>query len=47
LYSKARILQKQGKAKDAEKVLREILDKVPKTPLRSQIDDRLALLAEK
>jgi hypothetical protein len=47
LYAKARILEKQGKAKDAEKVLREILDKVPKTPLRSQIDDRLALLAEK
>jgi hypothetical protein len=47
LFAKARILEKQGKAKDAEKVLREILDKVPKTPLRSQIDDRLALLAEK
>jgi hypothetical protein len=47
LFAKARILEKQGKAKDAEKALREILDKVPKTPLRSQIDDRLALLAEK
>jgi hypothetical protein len=47
LYGQARVLQKQGKAKDAEKALREILEKVPKTPLRSQIDDRLALIAEK
>lgn len=47
LFAKARILEKQGKGKDAEKVLREILDKVPKTSLRSQIDDRLALLTEK
>jgi hypothetical protein len=47
LYAKARILEKQGKGKDAEKALREILDKVPKTALRSQIDDRLAILTEK
>jgi hypothetical protein len=47
LFAKARILEKQGKGKDAEKVLRDILDKVPKTSLRSQIDDRLALLTEK
>jgi tetratricopeptide (TPR) repeat protein len=47
LYAKARILEKQGKAKDAEQVLREILNKVPKTSLRQQIDDRLAVLAEK
>jgi tetratricopeptide (TPR) repeat protein len=47
LFSQARILEKQGKRKDAEKILREILDKVPKTSLRSQIDDRLALLTEK
>ena len=47
LFAKARILEKQGKAKDAEKVLRELLDKVPKTSLRQQIDDRLAILAEK
>ncbi len=47
LFAKARILEKQGKGKDAEKVLREILDKVPKTALRSQIDDRLAILTEK
>jgi hypothetical protein len=47
LYGKARILEKQGKGKDAEKVLREILEKVPKTSLRAQIDDRLAILTEK
>jgi tetratricopeptide (TPR) repeat protein len=47
LFAKARILEQQGKAKDAEQVLREILSKVPKTPLRQQIDDRLAVLAEK
>jgi hypothetical protein len=47
LYAQARILEKQGKGKDAEKVLREILDKVPKTSLRAQIDDRLAVLTEK
>jgi tetratricopeptide (TPR) repeat protein len=47
LFAKARILEKQGKAKDAEKVLREILDKLPKTGLRQQIDDRLAILTEK
>lgn len=47
LYGKARVLEKQGKAKEAETVLREILDKVPKTMLRSQIDDRLAILTEK
>ncbi len=47
LFAKARILERQGKAKDAEQVLREILNKVPKTSLRPQIDDRLAILTEK
>jgi tetratricopeptide (TPR) repeat protein len=47
LFSKARILEKQGKAKDAELALREIMTKVPKTLLRQQIDDRLAVLTEK
>ncbi|MGA7743350.1 MAG: tetratricopeptide repeat protein [Polyangia bacterium] len=46
LYAKARLLQKQGKGKDAEKVLREILDKMPKTSLRRDIDDRLAALGD-
>jgi tetratricopeptide (TPR) repeat protein len=47
LFAKARVLERLGKGKEAEPVLREILSKVPKTPLRQQIDDRLALLAEK
>jgi hypothetical protein len=47
LFAKARVLEKQGKAKDAEQALRDILTKVPKTMLRSQIDDRLAILTEK
>jgi len=47
LFAKARILEKQGKAKDAEQALRDILTKVPKTSLRPQIDDRLAVLGEK
>jgi hypothetical protein len=47
LFAKARILEKQGKGKDAEQVLRDILTKVPKTSLRPQIDDRLAVLGEK
>jgi tetratricopeptide (TPR) repeat protein len=47
LYAKARILEKQGKAKEAEQALRDILTKAPKTLLRQQIDDRLAVMAEK
>jgi tetratricopeptide (TPR) repeat protein len=47
LFAKARVLEKQGKAKDAEQVLRDILNKAPKTMLRQQIDDRLAVLTEK
>lgn len=47
LFAKARVLERQGKAKDAEQVLRDILSKVPKTSLRQQIDDRLAVLTEK
>jgi tetratricopeptide (TPR) repeat protein len=46
LFAKARLLQKQGKGKDAEKILREILDKMPKTSLRREIDDRLAALGD-
>ena len=46
LFGKARLLQKQGKGKDAEKVLREILEKMPKTLLRREIDDRLAALGD-
>ncbi len=46
LFGKARLLQKQGKGKDAERVLHEILDKMPKTSLRRDIDDRLAALGD-
>jgi tetratricopeptide (TPR) repeat protein len=46
LFGKARLLQKQGKGKEAEKVLREILEKMPKTLLRRDIDDRLAALGD-
>lgn len=47
LFAKARVLEKQGKTQEAEKALREILEKVPKTMLRAQIDERLAVLTEK
>jgi len=47
LFAKARILEKQGKAKEAEQALRDILTKMPKTSLRPQIDDRLAVFGEK
>jgi type IV secretory pathway VirB10-like protein len=47
LFAKARILEKQGKVKDAEQALRDILTRVPKTSLRPQIDDRLAVFGEK
>jgi hypothetical protein len=47
LFAKARILEKQGKTADAEKTLREILDRVPNTLLRREIDDRLAVLGGK
>ena len=36
----------EGKGKDAEKILREILEKMPKTLLRRDIDDRLATLGD-
>jgi hypothetical protein len=47
LFNKARLLQKKGSGKDAEKVLREILEKTPTTPLREEINDRLAALEGK
>jgi tetratricopeptide (TPR) repeat protein len=47
LFGKARLLEKQGQAKDAEKLLREIQEKVPKSTLRREIEDRLAILGEK
>jgi tetratricopeptide (TPR) repeat protein len=47
LYNKARLLQRQGKPKDAEKVLRAVLSESPNTSLRDEINDRLALLEGK
>jgi tetratricopeptide (TPR) repeat protein len=49
LFNKARLLQAKGGAsvKDAEKLLREILEKTPTTPLREEINDRLASLEGK
>jgi tetratricopeptide (TPR) repeat protein len=47
LYDKARLLEKKGSPKDAEKLLHEILDKTPTTPLREEINDRLASLEGK
>jgi tetratricopeptide (TPR) repeat protein len=47
LYQKARLLEKKGNGKEAEKVLHEILDKTPTTPLREEINDRLAVLEGK
>jgi tetratricopeptide (TPR) repeat protein len=49
LFNKARLLQNKGgsSVKDAEKLLREILEKTPTTPLREEINDRLATLEGK
>jgi hypothetical protein len=47
LYHKARLLEKKGSGKDAQKLLHEILDKTPTTPLREEINDRLAALEGK
>jgi tetratricopeptide (TPR) repeat protein len=47
LYNKARLLEKKGSPQEAQKVLREILDKIPTTPLREEITNRLAILEGK
>jgi tetratricopeptide (TPR) repeat protein len=47
LFHKARLLEKKGSGKDAEKLLHEILDKTPTTTLREEINDRLAALEGK
>jgi tetratricopeptide (TPR) repeat protein len=47
LLNKARLLEKKGSAKEAEKVLREIKEKSPTSSLRSEVEDRLAALEGK
>jgi tetratricopeptide (TPR) repeat protein len=47
LFHKARLLEKKGTPKDAEKLFREILEKTPTTPLSEEIKDRLAALEGK
>jgi tetratricopeptide (TPR) repeat protein len=47
LFHKARLLQQKGTAKDAEKLYREILEKTPTTPLKDEINNRLAALEGK
>jgi tetratricopeptide (TPR) repeat protein len=47
LYNKARLLEKKGNGQDAQKLLHEILEKTPTTPLREEINDRLASLEGK
>jgi tetratricopeptide (TPR) repeat protein len=47
LFHKARLLANKGTPKEAEKIYREILEKTPATPLRQEINDRLATLEGK
>jgi tetratricopeptide (TPR) repeat protein len=47
LFNKARLLEKKGNGQDAQKLLHEILDKTPTTPLKEEINDRLAALEGK
>jgi tetratricopeptide (TPR) repeat protein len=47
LFNKARLLEKKGSAKEAEKLLHEILQQTPTTTLKEEINDRLAALEGK
>ncbi len=47
LFAQARLLQKKGDTKEAEKLYREVLDKMPTSTLRDEINDRLAALENK
>lgn len=47
LFNKARLLETKGNPKEAEKLLREILEKSPTTTLRDEINDRLAAFESK
>jgi tetratricopeptide (TPR) repeat protein len=44
LFDKARLLQRKGGTKEAGQLYRDILEKTPTTPLREEINDRLAAL---
>jgi len=45
LYNQARILERKGDGAAAKKLYQEILDTTPTTPLRDDINNRLALLS--
>jgi tetratricopeptide (TPR) repeat protein len=47
LFNRARLLEKQGKTKDAEKAYRDVLTEVPTTALKEEINNRIAVLEEK
>jgi tetratricopeptide (TPR) repeat protein len=47
LFDKARLLQRKGGTKEAGQLYRDILEKTPTTPLREEINDRLAALEGK
>ncbi len=47
LYDRARLHAAKGDKKEAEKLLREILEKSPSSSLRDEINDRLAVLEGK
>lgn len=47
LFNKARLLERKGAGKDAEKTYREILSEMPTSALKEEINDRLAVLEGK
>jgi tetratricopeptide (TPR) repeat protein len=47
LFNKARLLERKGNPKEAQKVYKEIVEKIPTTSLKEEINDRLALLEGK
>jgi tetratricopeptide (TPR) repeat protein len=47
LYNKARLLERKGSAKEAEKVYRAVLAEAPTTALRDEINNRLGVLESK
>ncbi len=47
LYNQARVLERKGAGKDAEKIYRSILSEVPQTSLKEEVNARLAVLEGK